>query len=34
MKIEKLRKLCKDRGISTEGVKTQLIDRLLGLTRE
>jgi hypothetical protein len=34
MKIEKLRKLCKDRGISAEGLKTQLIDRLLGLTRE
>ena len=34
MKIEKLRKLCKDRGLSTEGLKPQLIERLLGLTRE
>jgi SAP domain len=34
MKIEKLRKLCNDRGLSTEGLKPQLIERLLGLSRE
>ena len=34
MKIEKLRALCKARNLSTEGLKPQLIERLLGLTRE
>jgi hypothetical protein len=34
MKIEKLRELCKARELPTEGQKPQLIDRLLGLSRE
>ena len=34
MKLEKLRALCKARDLPTEGLKPQLIDRLLGLTRE
>ena len=34
MKLEKLRALCKARNLSTEGLKPQLIERLLGLTRE
>lgn len=34
MKVEKLRALCKARDLSTEGLKPQLIERLLGLTRE
>jgi len=34
MKLEKLRSLCEERELSTEGTKPQLIERLLGLTRE
>lgn len=34
MKVEKLRALCKARDLPTEGLKPQLIERLLGLTRE
>lgn len=34
MKLEKLRALCKARELSTEGLKPQLIERLLGLSRE
>jgi len=34
MKLEKLRELCKARDLSIEGLKPQLIDRLLGLSRE
>jgi len=34
MKVEKLRALCSERELSAEGQKPQLIDRLLGVTRE
>lgn len=34
MKLEKLRALCKVRNLPTDGLKPQLIERLLGLTRE
>ena len=34
MKLEKLRALCKARDLPTEGLKPQLIERLLGLSRE
>lgn len=34
MKLDKLRALCKARELSTEGLKPQLIERLLGLSRE
>jgi len=34
MKVEKLRALCAERSLSSEGQKPQLIDRLLGVTRE
>ena len=34
MKVEKLRTLCKARELSTDGVKPELIERLLGLQRE
>jgi hypothetical protein len=34
MKLDKLRELCKARDLSIEGLKPQLIDRLLGLSRE
>lgn len=34
MNHEQLKELCRERGLSTEGVKQVMIDRLLGLTRE
>jgi hypothetical protein len=34
MKVEKLRELCKVRDLSTEGLKPELIERLLGLNRD
>lgn len=34
MKLEKLRELCSARELSVEGTKPQLIERLLGLSRE
>jgi len=34
MKLEKLRELCKARDLSVEGLKPQLIERLLGLSRD
>jgi hypothetical protein len=34
MKVEKLRALCEERDLSSEGTKTQLIERILGVSRE
>jgi len=34
MKVEKLRALCEERDLSSEGTKIQLIERILGVSRE
>jgi hypothetical protein len=34
MTLDELRKLCGDRGLSTEGIKTELVNRLLGIVRD
>lgn len=34
MKVEKLKDICAERAYSTEGTKAQLIERILGLTRD
>ena len=34
MHLEELQKLCADRGLSAEGYKADLINRLLGIARE
>ena len=34
MNVERLKELCMDRGMSVDGTKQQLIDRILGLSRD